>query len=172
MVISLKQNLDIPYTLINMEYKCSQTLKEAYQTLGGDPPSKIPFLIWLLENPKSPLRLPGNIDLYRHDCLHILLNRSFSLDDEAFVVGFTIGNDVKTKKIHLMIFKIISTLFYPKQYRFNQKNYVFFEAGLILGKKISTKNLNRFDFTSYENLPISAIRQKLGISKLEENNFD
>jgi hypothetical protein len=56
------------------------TLKDAYETLEGDPPSKIPFIVWLLENPKSPLALPGCIDLYNHDCIHLLLKQGFTYD--------------------------------------------------------------------------------------------
>lgn len=51
------------------------TLHDAYLTLAGDPPSKIPFFVWLFENPRSPLALPGKIDLYQHDCLHLLLKK-------------------------------------------------------------------------------------------------
>lgn len=50
--------------------------------------------MWLLENPDSPLPFAGKIDLYRHDCLHLLLERGLSVEDEAFVVGFTMGNDL------------------------------------------------------------------------------
>ncbi len=68
-----------------------QTLEAAIREINGDPASSIPFLVWLLENLASPIALPGKIDLYCHDCLHVLLNKGFSLEDEAFVVGFTMG---------------------------------------------------------------------------------
>ncbi len=94
------------------------TLRDALAAMQGDASDSIPFLVRLLENPASPMALPGMIDLYRHDCLHLLLGRGFSLHDEAFVVGFTMGNDLRTRPIHLAIFKICSLLFYPRPYRF------------------------------------------------------
>lgn len=78
----------------------SLTLGEAYQALSGSSPSDIPFLSELLENPDSPIALRCKIYLEDHDCLHLLLNRGLSLEDEAFIIGFTMGNDLKTKNIY------------------------------------------------------------------------
>ena len=50
---------------------------------------KIPFVIWLLENPNSLLTLPGKISLRHHDYLHVLLDRGISPQNEAFLIGFT-----------------------------------------------------------------------------------
>ena len=97
MVTLLSTSLNVAHKGISHDRQ-HQILREALQSMGGDPPSSIPFLLWLLENPDSPIALPGKIDLYRHDCLHLLLDRGFSLYDEAFVVGFTMGNDVQTQK--------------------------------------------------------------------------
>ncbi|MEH2395694.1 MAG: hypothetical protein V7K21_29940 [Nostoc sp.] len=140
-----------------------QTLANAYEALGGDPPSKTPFLIWLLENPASPLPFPGKIDLYRHDCLHILLERSFSLYDEAFIVGFTMGNDPDSNHFHIALFKLISSVFYPKDYQFNSNHLRIFDLGLIYGNKINTKNIKDFDFQLYQHKTITEIRRELGI---------
>lgn len=138
-------------------------LDNAYQEMNGDAPSKIPFLVWLLENPASPLPFPGKIDLYRHDCLHLLLERGFSLEDEAFVVGFTMGNDPYTKWFHITLFKLISSRFYPRKFRFNKTHLLMFDFGFVYGSQVITKELNTFDFHIYENQTISKIRQDLGI---------
>lgn len=141
-------------------------LRDAIQSLDGDPPSSIPFLVWLLENPASPIALPGKIDLYRHDCLHVLLNRGFSLYDEAFVIGFSMGNDTKTRWIHLVIFKVLAASIYPNQYRFNQSHLKIFNLGVDYGRAIRIKNLNRFNFSNYQEQPLSSLRAYFGITDI------
>jgi hypothetical protein len=143
-----------------------QTLGDALRTLGGDPPCSMPLVVKLLENPASPIALPGNIDLYRHDCLHLLLNRGFSLDDEAFVIGFTMGNDKQTNRLHLALFKLCSWLLYPKPYRFSWAHFKSFDRGVGCGRSVRSKNLNRFDFKVYEHKSLDQLRQLLGIDQL------
>lgn len=143
----------------------SQTLSDALKTLGGDPPYRLPLIVRLLENPASPIALPGNIDLYRHDCLHRLLNRSFSLEDEAFVIGFTMGNANQTHRLHLEIFKLCSWLLYPKTYRFSRAHFVSFERGVEYGRRVLSKNLNRFDFKAHEHQSLDHLRQFLGLDR-------
>ena len=58
--------------------------------------SEVPWLIWLMENPKSPLHLHGASALNDHDYVHIILDKGQANDDEAFVIGFTMGNDWNT----------------------------------------------------------------------------
>lgn len=140
-----------------------QSLKEALQSMGGDPPSSIPFIVWLLENPASPLSLPGKIDLYGHDCLHLLLNKGFSLDDEAFVLGFTMGNDVKANWFHFIIFKLFSCLLYPTTYRFNQAHLEMFDLGVLYGRTVKARNLNKIDFVSCQHQSIKALRELLDL---------
>ena len=100
----------------------------------SDRPSDIPFLKELLENPNSPIALPGKIYLQNHNCLHSLLNRGFPLEDEAFIIGFTMANDLKINKFHLLIFKFISLNFHPNKYRFKQEHMPAFNSGFLLGK--------------------------------------
>jgi hypothetical protein len=141
----------------------SLTLDQAYQLIGGDHQSHIPFLVWLLENPDSVLALPGKIYLKEHDLIHIILNRGFSLDDEAYVVGFTMGNDSKTTRWHLLIFKLCSSLFYPKKFKFDRENLKNFDLGFLLGKNLPTKNINQMDFAPHLQTRISQLRAELGI---------
>lgn len=144
-------------------YTSQHTLKNVYQTLKGDKQSDIPFMVWLLENPQSFLPFPGKIDLCRHDYLHILLGRGFSLEDESFIVGFTMGNDIKTKSWHCLIFKFISKYLYSPNYRFTQQHLLSFDLGFRYGRKVKIKNINNLNFSIYENKTISEIRKELGI---------
>ncbi len=144
-----------------------RTLKKCLQSLQGDKQSDIPFMIWLLENPDSIFPLPGKINLYNHDCLHILLDRESSLFDEAFVIGFTMGSDLKTNRFHLAVFKILSNLLYPKQYKFERQQFELLKIAFDYGRKLKVKNINQIDFKTYENKTVGEMRKFLGID-LEE----
>jgi hypothetical protein len=139
------------------------TLKDAYETLEGDPPSKIPFIVWLLENPKSPLALPGCIDLYNHDCIHLLLRQGFTSASEAYVVGFTMGNDIRTNRLHLMIFKLAAQALYPEKYRLNTSELDAFERGFQLGKSVKVKNLNQTSFEKWQYKMLAEVRAEIGL---------
>jgi hypothetical protein len=137
------------------------TLGEAYQTLQGDPPAKIPWIVWLLENPASPCALPGNIDLFGHDCIHLLLKKGFSSDDEAYVVGFTMGNDLRTNGLHLLVFKIFALFFYPPKYRMSYGQLSILHSGWNLGKKTKFKNLNQICLKDWSSKILHELRTEL-----------
>ncbi len=139
------------------------TLHQAYQAFQGDQQCDIPFLVWLLENPDSPLPLPGRIYLREHDYLHILLNRGLSPEDEAFVVGFTLGNDPSATNFYLSCFKLIARYFYPSPYHFRPEHLSIFDAGVQLGRQMQVKRLCSWDFAPYLNQSLSSLRAKIGI---------
>ena len=139
------------------------TLAQAYSLLGGDRPDDIPFIVKLIENPNSSLALPGQIYLKEHDFLHLLLGRGFSLEDEAFVVGFTMGNDSKTKWWHLLIYQLASTLLYPEKFKFTKDDFRAFKLGFAFGENLPIRNLNKLDFTFYQHQEIAKTRAELGI---------
>jgi hypothetical protein len=138
------------------------TLKEAYAQLEKDEASAMPFLIWLLENPDSPISFPGQIYLRDHDYVHILLGRKQSAEDEAYVLGFTMGSDTQTNWIYLAIFKFFAKYLYPQKYRLGTKELRVFEKGLFTARQIKITALNRFDFTAHEDQTIASLRQMLG----------
>ena len=146
-----------------IQAEASERLGDALAGMKGDSSDAIPFVVRLLENPASPVALPGMIDLYRHDCLHLLLGRGFTLDDEAFVVGFTMGNDLRTNAFHLAIFKVCSLLFYPRPYRFDRSHLTSFDAGVAQGRKARVRNLNQLDFRACEHRLLASLRQWIGI---------
>ncbi len=124
-----------------------------------DKESHIPFIIWLLENPESPIPFPGKISLYNHDYIHILLGRDKSSQDEAFVVGFTMGNDAKTTKTHVKIFKFFSQYLYPSPFKFSKSDLQAFDLGITYGRKIKTKNLNEIDMSKYDKETVDSLRK-------------
>lgn len=140
------------------------TLHEAYLAFCGDPQHSIPLSVWLLENPDSPLSFPGQIYLREHDYLHILLNRGVSPEDEAFVVGFTMGNDPDTTEQHIFTFKFAARLLYPKLYKFTPAHLVLFDWGFRFGRLTTVKRLNKLDYSQYLNCRVTTLREKFGIN--------
>lgn len=139
------------------------TLKEAYSILESNEQTDIPFLVWLLENPDSPLALPGKIYLREHDYIHILLGCGQSAQDEAFVIGVTMGSNLKTNWLHLAIFKFFTRHLYPKPYQFSQEDLRVFDLGFDYGRRIQVKQLNEIDFEPYQNQTIASLRKMFGI---------
>lgn len=139
------------------------TLADAYEDLQGDSPAEIPFLVWLLENPASPLHLPGSIDLFGHDCLHLLLKKGFLPADEAYIVGFAMGNDVSTKWLHLLILKFAAYFLYPPKYRIGYSELKLFDRGVRLGWRNKTKNIHKLDWSQWERKILKDVRLELAL---------
>ncbi|MEH2392868.1 MAG: hypothetical protein V7K21_14865 [Nostoc sp.] len=139
-------------------------LNEVHSVVFSLHKPKIPFVIWLLENPNSLLALPGKFSLRHHDYIHILLGRGISPQDEAFVIGFTMGNDLKTNKLHLLIYKFFAKFIYPYPYNFSTSDLIIFNLGLIYGKSIKVKQINEIDFVIYKNETVEYLRNFFGIN--------
>ncbi|MGL5938882.1 MAG: hypothetical protein ACRC2S_00625 [Waterburya sp.] len=129
-----------------------------------------------MENPLSPLALPGNICLYNHDLLHILLEQDLSPGGEAFVIGFSMGNNPSTKKTHVIIYKFFSQYLYPQKYRFNRQHLIQFDWGYSYGRNLYTKvskikkainkqPINQIDLAKFEEYPLEITQAYLGIRK-------
>ena len=148
----------------------NSTLQEEVKSIAIDEPDKIPFRIRLLENPQSPIALPGKINLFNHDCLHVILGLSTSLSDEAFVIGFTMGNDRRTNWWHVKIFKFFSQFLYPREYQFNREQLKIFDLGFEYGRSLKYSYINHVDFKQYQNQNIAVLRRLFGIclSEIEE----
>lgn len=150
----------------------SLSLQEAYQSFGGDCQSQIPWIVRCFENPASPFALSGNITLHDHDCLHILLNRGKTIQDEAFVVGFTMGNASQTTWLDVLIFKVVSRFLYPASYRFDRACLKVFDIGFWYGRRSKVKNLNQLDFTVYYSTSVDDFRRSLGITPQELRDIE
>ena len=153
------------------------TLKEALKEFSIDKPKDIPWLIRLLENPGSPVALPGKISLLGHDCLHLLLDRKVDSSDEAFVIGFTMGNDRNTKPWHIKIFKFFSRYLYPRPYQLSHKDFYSFDLGFKYGRQLKPK-IKDTDFVRYHDFSLEILRGVFGIQpdyllqlKIEENEY-
>ncbi|MDX1949018.1 MAG: hypothetical protein SFT90_00780 [Rickettsiales bacterium] len=141
-----------------------KTLEEVRKTLPANSPEDISQIVKLFENPKSPFALKGAVNLERHDCIHIVLGRGLLPQDEAFVIGFTMGTSKNIKKYEEFIFKTASMFLYPKKYRFSRRHMKAYDLGLEYGKKSKVEKIYEFPFEKYNKVKLSEIRNKIGIN--------
>ncbi len=141
-----------------------RTLGFVLDSLPAIAADEVLWIIRLFENPASPLALPGAITLDRHDALHVLLGRGLLLQDEAFVIGFTMGADSRIRSWHRALFRWAGTTLYPRPYRFNREQMRVFEMACNLGLENSHRNLQDFPFEDHFPKPVGELRAMLGIS--------
>jgi hypothetical protein len=141
-----------------------QTLEEVLKTLPGVPQEEISWLVRLIENPASPFALPGAVTLKRHDAVHVLLGRGLLNQDEAFVIGFTMGCAHNMNKFHQYLFQTAAAKLYPKRYRFNHHHLRVYEFALQAGKESGISNLHEQPIEEWQQKTLGAIREKLGLT--------
>ena len=126
----------------------------------------VPLSIKLTENPKyfTSKIFTGAVDLFSHDCIHVLLSRGLLPKDEAFVIGYTMGSSKKMRRWRRNLFMFISKYLYPEGYKFGEEERFVFYAGVMAGEKCPT-DLTKVDFKKVLDCKIQAVREKLGIDK-------
>ena len=161
--------------MVVMLEKAEVKLQEALEVFqrDGNKQSEIPWLIRLIENPASPVALPGKISLFNHDCIHVLLERGKSGQDEAFVIGFTMGSEPKTNWLHILIFKLFAHFLYPRAYRLNFHQLKVFDLAFSYARKRQVKNVShiRFAHSDYQKCSVSELRDWVGIPQQDLNRL-
>ena len=140
------------------------TLGEVYESLPGFPPEAIHPLVCLFENPESPLAFPGAASLRRHDCLHILLGRGLLGQDEAFVIGFTMGTS-QISSAQIWAFKKIARHVYPDLYRMSDDDLVAYDLGFGYGSRHGRREIAEFPFGQNFDRSLGELRRDLGFNK-------
>ncbi len=143
----------------------AKTLCEVYGTLPGVNPQEVSMLVRIFENPKSPFAFKGAVTLERHDCIHILLGRGLLNQDEAFVIGFTMGTSKSINTVEEAVFKLITKYLYPKHYRFTKRELNVYEMGLKRGKECRVEKIYDFPFEEYMDWRLGDLRAHIGINK-------
>lgn len=140
------------------------TLGEVLETLPASDPGDVPWQVKLFENPESRFAFPGAISLMRHDCIHVLLGRGLRPQDEAFVIGFTMGASKRIRTWQFRLFKWASKYFYPKPWNWTRDDLIAFDLGFAKGEESGAENLEFFPFERFLDLPIAELRNRLGIN--------
>ena len=146
------------------------TIKEVLATMPRSDPDDVPEIVRKYENPESPHCLPGSISLDRHDCLHALLGRGLHVQDEAFIIGVTMGAASDITREIVQQFIHISTTEYPEAWRFEEAHISSYKLGIGFAEDaLRNKDLHLIPFeeTPLFDSTIRQIRQNLGLIKEE-----
>ncbi|WP_420324760.1 hypothetical protein [Mameliella sp.] len=146
------------------------TLAEVLATMPAAEAEDVPEIIRKYENPESPDALPGAISLARHDCIHVLLGRGLHVQDEAFIIGATMGaaSDITDEAVDTFIH--VSTTLYPKVWQFSPEHIPSYR----LGVGYSIDNLPNRDLhlvpleeDPWQSMTVREVRRHFGIVKEE-----
>ncbi len=151
------------------------TLGEVLSTMPASDASEVPEIVRRYENPASSQALPGAVDLARHDAIHVLLGRGLTVQDEAFVIGVTMGADRTLTDRCVRLFEYASVELYPKPWCFKKVDILAFRLGLGYAKtKIPGSDLHLvpLEQADYQQRKVRDLRQELGIleSDLRSSN--
>ena len=146
------------------------TIAEVLATLPAADAEDVPEVIKKYENPDSPDALPGAITLARHDCIHVLLGRGLHVQDEAFVIGATMGaaSDITGEIVEFFI--EVSTTEYPKHWRFEAEHIPSYRLGVGFAQdNLKNRDLHLIPLEAepWQSKPVSEARRDLGIVKEE-----
>lgn len=146
------------------------TLADVLASMPAAEADEVPEIIKKYENPESPDALPGAITLRRHDCIHVLLGRGLHVQDEAFVIGATMGaaSDITGEIVEFFI--NVSTTEYPKHWRFEAEHIPSYRLGVGFGMdnlKAKDLHLIALEEDPWQSMTVRAARRELGIVKEE-----
>ncbi len=147
--------------------KRTLTLEGGLNSMGGFKleSEDVPLIIKLVENPKYDIGLfAGNVSLYNHDCIHLLLGRGLRVKDEAFVIGFTMGSTKKMWRWRRNLYMFCAKYLFPEGYRFGEEERFIFNMGVMAGSQCSA-DLSRADCSELKDFKIDYARELLGIDK-------
>jgi hypothetical protein len=140
------------------------SLQEMYDGMPRNSADDIDPLVRIFENPASVYAFPGAVNLLRHDCIHILLGRGMLPQDEAFVIGYTMGTAkerITWKQAEC--FKMVATVAYKPPYKFTEEQLTAFDLGFSLGIIDSCETIYEFPFEDHMGVTLGALRRLLGI---------
>ena len=140
------------------------TLGQVLDALPAAQPADVPWIVRFFENPESRFALPGAISLARHDAVHVLLGRGLLPQDEAFVIGCTMGADDAIRPWHRLVFRFAARFLYPKYYRLTRQNLIAFDLGYNLGLEQPTRDFHDIDFEMRRHCVLRELRNELGLS--------
>jgi hypothetical protein len=141
------------------------TLGDVYHGMPGDPDLAIPWYVRLLENPASRIALPGAIDLFGHDCIHITLGRGMLPQDEAFVIGVTMGASGGLAGWQHRLYTYASRRIYRGPYRFSRSDLRVFDIGLDFARRHRLPALHRVAWRDLLDRPLGAVRAAVGVDR-------
>lgn len=139
------------------------SLRDVLATLPAAPPAAIPWIVRLFENPQGWLRLHGAVDLATHDRIHVVLGRGLLAQDEAFVIGFTMGSTKAVSRLERWFFKQAVSHLYPDPYRIPWPILAAYDLGLEAGRDMDVRDIHRGLGDEMLDRPLGEVRRALGV---------
>jgi hypothetical protein len=139
-------------------------VSDAIADLPGAIDAEIPEVVQRLENPSSPVALPGAVTLGRHDVLHILLGRGLLDQDEAFVIGFTMGNATRYRDDDGLLMRQALAHWYPEPFRICGSKLKVFDLGIQAGKAMGIPDIAQIPIENLGGRTLGHARRELQIS--------
>ena len=145
------------------------TLRQAHDSLSalGAKQQDIPLMVQLVENPRFNIPgfdiFHGAVDIRTHDFIHIILGRGLLAEDEAFVIGFTMGSTNQVSTLEEKLYALISKHLYPKLYKFNDLHIRIFRDAVKLGFISDCQRLDKIDYDRYLDWKLEDIRKDIGL---------
>lgn len=146
-------------------YDDGRSLGELYGCLPGDPAATVPWYVRLLENPQSPVALAGAVDLFTHDCIHLVLGRGLLPQDEAFVLGFTMGTSGRCRAWQAHLLGFCARHVYRGSYRFSDLDLEVFHYAVAAGRASQVVPLDVVDFAALLEQPLATVRERVGLRR-------
>ena len=115
-----------------------------------------------LQKPGASLFFPG-MNVFQHNCIHLLLGRGLLTMDEAFAIGFTMGTSKKMTSSELSLYAFIAQHIYPQVYKFTQHELAVLKDGIKLSFISNCMPLDQFNFKDWLDEPIGKIREVVGL---------
>ena len=129
--------------------------------------SAFPLAIELVENPKysifkrNIIFIPGAVSSWLHDAIHLALGRGFLPQDEAFVIGYTMGSTKQYGHLAKILYKLASTKIYPKKYRFTEREINILNYAANVGKELSPVNVADLKYSDIQDWSIKDLRDHI-----------
>lgn len=105
----------------------------------------------------------ADVDLLRHDCIHIMLGRGLLDIDSAFTAGFALGSSKKVTCSEHGMYAFVARYLTPEIYPFSQNEMAIFKEGIRLSYISGCSPLDQFNFAEWFDQPLETIRDAAGI---------
>jgi hypothetical protein len=103
------------------------------------------------------------VSLAHHDMIHVLLGRGLLDQDEAFVIGFTMGTTRAVSRLERWFFKLALSRLYPQPYRISRRMLAAYDLGLEAGREFGVRNLHLALRDDMLDQPLGDTRRQLRI---------
>ncbi|MCU0707915.1 MAG: hypothetical protein MUF23_06455 [Pirellula sp.] len=142
-----------------------QTMQELVDSLPGLDEGSIPKEVQAAEDPSSSTALPGAVSLAWHDAMHGLLGRGLLDQDEAFVVGFAMGNASSFRGEDAVKLRRMFAESYPEPFRVHGQKLMAFDLGIEAGRVVGERDIADREESIPYHATLEEWRNRLGISK-------